>query len=527
MRRRPRTVSHVRKAARTLAAVCSTAVWFGFFSAAFTGERWHTGTWTWKKVCLQGNELDERSLNLEPDPCSRPSMLRVLKHVLSSEEVALILDALSTERLSATDALNNPVKSASVVLAEDGYWKRGSLAKLVKGLVEDRLLPYMRSVLACPSLQVAQVLIRRYAKDGCRSFKAHVDHLSFGTAVADLTPVPGSGLYVCSQGGHSGRVDANDAFFIPFESGDVAVHGWEVWHGLKLKQGHERVSLIVWTRPARDVPAGTCSWYWNHTDCRAGYHMGIEAWRHRLLGQTKAALLRAALQESDLRHLREKLRALGGARQAEMWFLKCTAAASRERLRDSKLTKQLYRLADAQAAGSVLQSWRPNITLGPDARRMRKAFQQGWEDAQEDLPDFSERSQDSEVDDLDTTAGGMLADLTASMHDADHAAHLLRHAGLVVFDKQDDALDRDLLCTWLADFRKYFALIQHELGCQGIEAQKPFVFNEVCSRLSERYDVRFVQGKGQYSLETMPWKQLIYDVLGVSSKDLQGCHVTA
>ena len=482
----------------------------------------HPVEWVFGKVRCQGRELAERSINLERSPHSKPSMLRILAQALTPREVAAILEMMSEHRLSRAEALKNPVKSPHMVLAEDGSWKSGPLAELVRAVVDGRLLPYMRSVLDCSNLQVAQVLLRRYGKDGCRSFQVHADHVAFGTAVADLTPLQGSGLFVCSQGRSSGLED--EAFFVPFEAGDVAVHGWEVWHGIRLKPGHDRVSLIVWARPAQDVAAGSCSWYWApelRNDLRAGYHMGIEAWRQRLLGRTKAALLQVALNEGNARRLRAKLQALGGVKQAESWYLKCVAAASRNRLADSKLATKLQGQAEAEAAGSSLQQMREVMrgTNAPGANptEMRRAFQRGWEDAQAELADTGLQR----LQPLQHVAPRAM-DLAAGGRSGAYAAGLLRSAGLVVFEQPADSLEEALLHGALADFRRYFGVIQRELARQGVATQRPFEFNEVCSRLSQRFDVRGFEDpalRTAFCLETMPWKQLVRDALGITAKE--------
>ena len=502
----------------------------------------HPSLWTSGKLHLEGRELAERSINLEPSPCSRPSMLRILRQALSPEEVNSILDMFRGEMLSTTEALNNPVQSPCLVLAEDGCWKPGQLAELARVLVESRLMTYIRKALSCPHLHVAQAILRRYTKGGCRSHPIHTDHMAFGTAVADLTPMPGSGLFVCRQSEKLGSgMDGDDAvggaFFVPFEAGDVAVHGWEVWHGIRLKEGHERVSLIVWVRPG-DVSGSTvCTWYWApalQNDLRAGYHKGIEAWRQRLLGHAKAALLNAVLEEGcagdarRIQYLRTKLRALAGIRQAEAWYLGCVTAASQSQLGEPKLARRLRDRAGAQAAGSALQRWhrlqeRRSATVAEPSsseakaakasqsshQEMRRAFERGWKDAQRDLPDFPD-----------------LPDVNESAHAARQfggpgAARLLQKVGLVVFAQPVDALKPDLHAA-LTHFQHSFAAVRRELDRRGIALQTPFEFNEVCSRLCERYDLRYLTGKVMqdgFRLDSMPWKKLVYDVLGITVKE--------
>ena len=491
----------------------------------------HPGLWANRKIDIEGQELVERSIRLEQHPDLKPSMLHILEQALAIEEVASILEMFRRERLSTTEALNNPVQSPCVVLAEDGCWKPGPLSEQVRVVVEERLLVFMRMALACSSLEVAQVILRHYASDSCRSHEVHTDHTSFGTAVADLTPESGSGLFVCSQShrAHGGDGASKGTFFVPFQPGDVAVHGWEVWHGIQLKQGHERVSLIVWVRPRSDVSRGSCSWYWApelQEDARAAYHMGIEAWRQRQLGRTKAALLQVALDENDARHLRSRLRALGGKRQAELWYIRCMAAASRQRLGEGKFTRRLRDLAEAEAAGSALQRLREGREARARPRpaqkvaaKMRGAFRRGWEDAQRGLPDLRDAGSTLTKCPASTPAE---INFTSRLRDRTNAARLLQQSGLVVFTEPMDALKSDLLQEVLGDFQKQFAALERQLDHEGISMQMPFEFNEVCSRFPERYDVRLpVEGsRDACRLEEMPWMQLIRDVLGIATKEL-------
>ena len=530
MRQLWKTASLWARASRLLAAAFCMSQWLrrpGSASVAIQRSL-RPGLWAHRKIDIEGQELGERSITLEQGPGLKPSMLHILERALSTEEVASMLEMFSKERLSTTEALHNPVRSPCVVLAEDGCWRPGPLSRQVRVVVEERLLVFMRMALACNSLEVAQVILRYYPKDGCRSHEVHTDHTAFGTAVADLTPESDSGLFVCSQshGEHGGDGAGAGTFFVPFDPGDVAVHGWEVWHGIQLKQGHDRVSLIVWVRPSSDVSRGSCSWYWApelQEDTRAAYHMGIEAWRQRQLGRTKAALLQVTLDERDARHLRSRLRALGGKRQAELWYIRCMAAASRKRLGEGKFTRRLREQAEAEAAGSVLQRLR-GLKARPTqkvkaAKAMRGAFRRGWEDAQRGLPDLRDVGSTVTKSPASTPAE---IDFVSRSRDRTHAARLLQQSGLVVFTEPIDALKFDLLQKALGDFQEQFAALERQLDQKGISMQMPFEFNEVCSRLPERYDVRLPieDSRDAYHLEEMPWMQLIRDVLGIASKEL-------
>ncbi|CAJ1448449.1 unnamed protein product [Effrenium voratum] len=148
--------------------------------------------------------------------------------------------------MHAEEAGDNPVQSLCRILAEDSQWRPGDLAQMVRTAVEERVLPYMRQALSC-DLATAQVVLRRYPPHGPRSHALHADHGAFGTAVMDLTPMPKSGLFV--QCGDpldlASSAGQPEAFFVPLGLGDVAVHGWDVWHGVALK---DRILRLAWSR---------------------------------------------------------------------------------------------------------------------------------------------------------------------------------------------------------------------------------------------------------------------------------------
>ncbi|CAJ1447387.1 unnamed protein product [Effrenium voratum] len=235
----------------------------------------------------------------------RPRHLRILREVLNVTEAQSILAAAKSAQMHAEEAGDNPVQSLCRILAEDSQWRPGDLAQMVRTAVEERVLPYMRQALSC-DLATAQVVLRRYPPHGPRSHALHADHGAFGTAVMDLTPMPKSGLFV--QCGDpldlASSAGQPEAFFVPLGLGDVAVHGWDVWHGVALKEGQERFSLVVWACPSTKTP---CQWYLEaaeNGDTLAAYHLGIEAWRGHLkkgdLSTSRAfswnRLMRAAFQ---------------------------------------------------------------------------------------------------------------------------------------------------------------------------------------------------------------------------------------
>eukprot|EP00435_Cladocopium_sp_Y103_P045191 s1445_g12.t3 len=149
----------------------------------------HHSTWQQRFQRIQGHRYTEQVLDLRHGPRD-PRRLRLLRELLSPKEVGdLLALALSSDVDSKQEILGNPVKTPCQVLARDGAWTQGPLSDFFRPILEQRLLPYMKLALGCATLAPAQVLVRHYGAGVPRSFPAHSDHLAFGTAVLDLTPV--------------------------------------------------------------------------------------------------------------------------------------------------------------------------------------------------------------------------------------------------------------------------------------------------------------------------------------------------
>lgn len=204
--------------------------------------------------------------------------LRVLRNLLQTDEVSEVLSAADVVVFEdEAKGSKNPVQTPVVVLKKQGHWVSG-LARLQKALevaVEQRVIPYMREVYGDPSLVAAEVLLRRYTPSEKPEHALHFDHHAAATCVVDFHPRPGSGLFV--QPGPS----AASRMFVPMhEAGDAVIHGWDVFHGVALQNGHERVSLIVWAKPQADAVGGRTSWYrhlGSQGDVDAAYRLGMEA----------------------------------------------------------------------------------------------------------------------------------------------------------------------------------------------------------------------------------------------------------
>lgn len=216
---------------------------------------------------------------------SRPGAkeLRVLQGLVRPEEAAQVVDALEDAVLDEEAAgSQNPVQTPCLVLATRGRWLSGGAGGLaapvvdqIVEIVEQRVVPRMRQVYENDDLSAAEVLLRRYMPEEKSRHALHFDYHATATCVVDLKPMEGSGLFV--QPG----AEATSRAFVPLRSaGDAAMHGWDLFHGVSLLEGHERVSLIVWAKPTADTESGRVSWYeglGDEGDVDAAYRLAATA----------------------------------------------------------------------------------------------------------------------------------------------------------------------------------------------------------------------------------------------------------
>lgn len=204
--------------------------------------------------------------------------LRVLRGLVAADEVAEILASASSVEFQSEDP-QNPVQSPLAVLATRGRWtESGQLSALrhaVQAVVDGRVVPYMRRIYDIEDLVASEVMLRQYDPNDMPEHALHFDYQAAATCVVDFTPMPGSGLYVQPGAGAASRE------FVPLrEPGDAAVHSWDVRHGVTIRQGHARVSLVVWAKPRADAESGLVSWYGPlgaAGDIDAAYRLGMEA----------------------------------------------------------------------------------------------------------------------------------------------------------------------------------------------------------------------------------------------------------
>ena len=127
-----------------------------------------------------------------------------------------------------------------------------SLVSVLTPLLTTKILPWAREVSGTPTLTVADALIRTYdpstnnnEEEECCSLhlSEHYDESSFATIILPLNDPNDyeGGLYVQSGACASTRRH------VPFENaGDAVLHKYDVMHGVHVRSGKERCSLVLW-----------------------------------------------------------------------------------------------------------------------------------------------------------------------------------------------------------------------------------------------------------------------------------------
>lgn len=156
--------------------------------------------------------------------------------------------------------------SRCVVVVEDGAYSpddagdgRPSLASLLRPVLDDKITPWARSITSVPTLCVADALVRSYdPADGRTDLAPHYDVSTFATVIVPLNDPDEyeGGLYV--QSGAHGDTRRE----VPFErAGDAVLHRYDVMHGVHVRSGRRRVSLVVWYgESAASVRKKTVPW---------------------------------------------------------------------------------------------------------------------------------------------------------------------------------------------------------------------------------------------------------------------------
>ena len=210
--------------------------------------------------------------------------MHLLPGLLTASEIAALhaaaveCDAYDSAEADTVDKA--PTFQANVLEDGEVVPAAAAVADLLKPIVMQRLLPYIRAKFACPDACVGDALLRRYRPAERMSLSLHYDIQAFATAIVPLSvqqPPPGAtddqrdeaaappggdgtgapslsvtrglseyvgGLYV--QGGASRASRRLVRFGSP---GDVLVHQFDLMHGVEVSA--RRFSTSVSPEPLR------------------------------------------------------------------------------------------------------------------------------------------------------------------------------------------------------------------------------------------------------------------------------------
>ena len=158
--------------------------------------------------------------------------------------------------------------SRCAVIVEDGVYQHqpdddidlgSSLATLLHPILTSKITPWARQMTNIPTLTVADALIRSYdPSEERQDLSPHYDISTFATVIIPLND-PNEyegGLYI--QTGAS----SNTRLGVPFSSsGDAVLHRFDVMHGVNVRSGRKRCSLVVWFGENEDsVSSKTVPW---------------------------------------------------------------------------------------------------------------------------------------------------------------------------------------------------------------------------------------------------------------------------
>jgi hypothetical protein len=136
------------------------------------------------------------------------------------------------------------------------------LMKMSTGIIDSRLLPYVRERYNCPNCRVCTSLIRRYVAGERLRHPPHYDTQAFITVVVSLTAQHEhflGGLYV--------RTDPGTEQFMPGTVGTAVLHQHDLEHGVWVQAG-TRYSWILWLQDTPECSGPRPGWY--EQDARLG-----------------------------------------------------------------------------------------------------------------------------------------------------------------------------------------------------------------------------------------------------------------
>jgi len=199
-----------------------------------------------KTAVLPDDELPPNIIGAPPSLHNKRT-LYYQQSLLSKDEAAALQNAAerSGKLLEFDSRLAGIIEDGvDVVVTDDTNNGAPSLASILRPILTSKIIPWARAVSSTPTLTVADALIRSYdPSKECQHLSEHYDESSFATVIVPLND-PNEyegGLYV--QSGAS----SNTRRGVPFSNaGDIVLHKYDVMHGVTVRSGKKRCSLVIW-----------------------------------------------------------------------------------------------------------------------------------------------------------------------------------------------------------------------------------------------------------------------------------------
>lgn len=169
----------------------------------------------------------------------------------------------------------------------------GELAEVLRPLVEQALLPYVRRKFGCPGAALATARFRRYVPEERRFVPPHHEHGAFVAMALGLQDPQActGGLFV--QG--SGRAFL-DRKFVQLGRGDVCVYRSDLHHGVEVQEGSRSELLLYFKDSAQAAANDTSPWHLKAAE--AGDAAAQYGWALSLIGQKDYARAREWLDKA-------------------------------------------------------------------------------------------------------------------------------------------------------------------------------------------------------------------------------------
>lgn len=168
------------------------------------------------------------------------------------------VDSLPSFHLNLISDGNPIVQSLENSSNTDFDGALAGLTKIIEPYVREKLLPRVQELMNSTTISISDVFLRRYGDDVVKGVSRHgisshydvYSHVTCVIALDDVAREGTDGLYTTATGVASNHAALRR--FFPLSCGDGVVHTWDVLHGVDVRPGIDRTSLIVWFTSSDD-----------------------------------------------------------------------------------------------------------------------------------------------------------------------------------------------------------------------------------------------------------------------------------